>query len=344
MRILSILEEKVTFNCRQFGFKKGSSTSDACFLLKETLYLYTKNRNKAYVAFIDLSKAFDNVDLFLLGQQLLNGGIPPDIVVIIMHYLRNQTARVCWNGAGGNYIYLDRGVRQGGILPPFLFKLYINGLLNEISDSNVGCKYGTLRLNILAYADDVVLLADSKDDLEMLYNKFSTGIQELKLSINQNKSKCMIVECPTKKSQTLEMKLGNDNLEVVSSYTYLGHLLDSQLKDTLDIKQRLRDFNGRFNSLFRNFKNVSIDTFLFLFDSFCLPDYGLGLWDLGSIFSNYDFKIFETSYSNALKRIVGAPMGSSSHITFDICGHFFIKTLCSFMSDKIYEAYFVLEK
>ena len=199
MHILSILEENVTFNCRQFGFKKGSSISDACFLLKETLYLYTKNRNKAYVAFIDLSKAFDNVDHFLLGQQSLNGGIPPDIVLTIMYYLRNQTARVCWNGAGGNYIYLDRGVRQGGILSPFLFKLYINGLLNEVSDSNVGCKYGALRLNILAYADDVVLLADSKDNLEILYNKFSTGIQELKLSINQNKSKCMIVECPTKK-------------------------------------------------------------------------------------------------------------------------------------------------
>ena len=89
LHILSILEEKIGFNFRQFGFEKGSSTSDACLLLKETIYQYTKNRNRAYVAFIDLSKAFDRVNHFLLGDILLQENIPPDIILFIMNYIRN---------------------------------------------------------------------------------------------------------------------------------------------------------------------------------------------------------------------------------------------------------------
>ena len=144
LHILSILEEKIHFNPRQFGFKKGCSTSDACLFLKETIYEYTKNRNIAYVAFIDLSKAFDRVDHFLLGEQLIQENIPPDIILILLNYLRNQAARVCWNEAKGDYVNINKGVRQGGILSPFLFKLYLDKVLGDISEINKGCRLGIM--------------------------------------------------------------------------------------------------------------------------------------------------------------------------------------------------------
>ena len=49
----------------------------------------------AFLSFIDLSKTFDKAHHFQQGQQLLDRNLPPDIVLIIMHYLRNQSARVC---------------------------------------------------------------------------------------------------------------------------------------------------------------------------------------------------------------------------------------------------------
>ena len=100
LQMLSILEEKIHFNFRQYGFRKGCSTADACYILKETANSYISNKGKAFAAFIDLSKAFDKVDHFMLGEQLLNRDIPPDIILILMHYLRNQSARICWNEAG----------------------------------------------------------------------------------------------------------------------------------------------------------------------------------------------------------------------------------------------------
>ena len=62
MHILNVLEEKIDFNFRQFGFKKGSSTADACLVLKEIVHSYTKTKGKVFAAFVDLSKAFDRVD------------------------------------------------------------------------------------------------------------------------------------------------------------------------------------------------------------------------------------------------------------------------------------------
>ena len=86
-----------------------------------------------------------------------------------------------------------------------------------------------------------------------------------------------------------------------------------------------KDFNCKFNSVLRNFKNVSLDTLLFLFKSYCQPEYGLSLWNPNIILSRHLFKCFETTYSNALKKILGVPVHSSSHITADICNHFLLK-------------------
>ena len=61
------------------------------------------------------------------------------------------------------------------------------------------------------------------------------------------------------------------------------------------------------------------------FTTFCLPDYGLCLWNIETIFSKHIFKIFNTSFSNALKEILDVPLCSSSHATANICNHFLLR-------------------
>lgn len=334
LHILSILEEKVSFNFRQFGFKKVCSTTDACFVLKETIHKYLFHKGKAFAAFIDLSKAFDKVDHLLLEQQVLDRNIPPDIVFLLMHYLRNQSARVCWNEGKGQYLYIEKGVRQGGILSPFLFKLYVDNLISNIAKKNVGCQLGLLRLNIIAYADDLVILADTVEHLEYLYGILDEGIGNLKLLMIKTKSKCMIFQKTNSKDPVKEIRLGNYAFEVVRDYKYLGHVVNKQLLDDPDVGTRLNSFYAKFNSAFRNFKNVSIETFLFLFNAYCLSDYGLGIWDFKHICNKQIFKSFEIAFSNALKKIVGALIYSSSHITADLCSQLLLKHHVSFIQAR----------
>ena len=91
------------------------------------------------------------------------------------------------------------------------------------------------------------------------------------------------------------------------------------MKDTKDIENRLNQFYAKFNTTYRKFKTVSIETFLYLFNSYCLPDYGLALWNLNEIFSAHIFKVFQVAYHNALKKIVGVPVSFSSHDIAEYC-------------------------
>ena len=146
--ILDVLSEKLVLNYRQLGYKAGVSTTDTCFILKEIMRKYTNSKKRALATFVDLSKAFDMVDHFILGTKLLELSVPVDIILILMHYLRNQKANVKWQDSYSNYVYIATGVRQGGIISPFLFKLYMDAILRDVARIEAGCKYGDMRWNI----------------------------------------------------------------------------------------------------------------------------------------------------------------------------------------------------
>lgn len=322
--ILDIISEKLCLNFRQLGFKSGSSTTDACFILKEIIKKYTNHKKSAIATFIDLSKAFDRIDHFVLGKKLMNSSLPIDVTFILLHYLRNQKANVRWNDKHSDYYFIEKGVRQGGILSPFLFNFYMLDIINDVVNTNIGCNFGDLRCNILAYADDMVLLAESISDMDFLYNKLCTCIENHSLTINTNKSKCMIFSTKSEE-QTRSIELGSDNLEVVESFKYLGHNIRFNFKDSDDIAFRLNNFYASFNSVFRDFKHIDKNTFLFLFNSYCLPEYGLSLWNHDSSFNSCIFKTFVTAFSTAIKRICEVPRYASSHITAARCNRLLLK-------------------
>ena len=233
--------------------------------------------------------------------------------------MRNQTARIVWNGVKGSYGRIEKGVRQGGILSPFLFKLYIDDVLQEIAGMEVGCRLGILRINILAYADDLVLIADNQSNLAKLYRILDERIRQLDLSMNKIKSKAMIFSQYKRHDRAAELLLGDDSFEVVSEYKYLGHIIQDGLQDTKDAELRLNSFYAKFNWVFRNFKNTSLDVLIFLFNAYCIPEYGLPLWCLDSLIKKQTYKTFEVAYNNAVKRMLGVPISTSSHAAAEAC-------------------------
>ena len=316
--LLDICSEKASIDCRQLGFKKGVSTSDACFLLKEVMHNYSQNKGRAFLMFVDLSKAFDNVNHFILGKKLLEKNIPIDIVFLLMHYLRNQYANVVWRGHHTRYCPVEMGVRQGGILSPFLFKLYVDAIVSEIVSMNIGCKLESTRFNIITYADDIVLAASNESDLEKLFIKLNTEMTKLNLHMYVTKTKCMLVGKSTL-GVNKTVCLGGTDFKMVQSYKYLGHLVRSDLQDSDDVDNHLKTFYAQSNSVLREFKTVNTDALVYLFSSYCNPDYGICLWNHKSTLQSCNFKTFFVAYSNALKRLLGVPPRSSSHEAAERC-------------------------
>ena len=91
------------------------STTDATCILKETINSNLGHKCCIYAKFINLSKAFNLVNHYILAEKLLDSDVLADLVALLCSYLRNQTAWVTCFGNEGPYICINKGVRQGGI-------------------------------------------------------------------------------------------------------------------------------------------------------------------------------------------------------------------------------------
>jgi len=128
-------------------------------VLKESLAYYTVDGGIAFCTFLDATKVYDCVDYCKLFRELLKRDIPPVYLRLLLNMYTNSVAKVNWNGECSNYFTVANGVKQGSIVSPVLFCVYLDGLLLALSDAKVGCYIGKVYVGALAYADDVTLLA-----------------------------------------------------------------------------------------------------------------------------------------------------------------------------------------
>ena len=91
----------------------------------------------------------------------------------------------------GESIPLLSGVRQGSILAPILFAVYVDELLSSITDSGLGCHVKHIPLNIFMYADDLILSSSSVHDLQKMVNICTNSLESLNMKINEKKSICI---------------------------------------------------------------------------------------------------------------------------------------------------------
>ena len=114
---------------RQFGFKKDSSTNHCSFVLKEVISYHLRRNTDVFACALDIQKAFDRVDLIALFRKISLRKFPSVIVRFIFILYSRLSLCAFWNDAfSDNFVSLN-GVKEGGILSPFLFNNFIDDLL-----------------------------------------------------------------------------------------------------------------------------------------------------------------------------------------------------------------------
>ena len=101
-------------------------------------------------------------------------------------------SNVRFNNGKGEKWKINKGSRQGGILSPVLFNFYVKGCIEDIINHDAGCKIGLIKWNVLAYADDIVLMAPSLNGLQKLIDTLGESIKKIRLNINAKKSKYIV--------------------------------------------------------------------------------------------------------------------------------------------------------
>jgi len=136
--------------------------------LKESLAYYVNNNSPVYCSFLDATKAFDRVNYSKLFRLLIRRNLPLLLVRIMLNFYISNFVRVSWCGYFSEYFLATNGVKQGGVLSPVLFCVYLDELLHALSEAKVGCYIGDTFVGALAYADDLVLTAPSANALRRL--------------------------------------------------------------------------------------------------------------------------------------------------------------------------------
>ena len=120
---------------------------------------------------LDASKAFDRVNFWLLFEKLLSRNVPLFIVRILVMWYTHQKKCIRWGNAISPSFTASNGVKQGGIISPILFNVYMDWLSLLLNSSNIGgqIEHSTF-LNHLCYADDLCLISLSSAGMQKLLN------------------------------------------------------------------------------------------------------------------------------------------------------------------------------
>ena len=194
-------EENKILNETQSGFRKEYSTIDNIMVLYSLIEYFKSKRNKLYCCFIDFTNAFDNVWRAGLWQKLLKHGINGKIVTVIQNMYKQIKSCITVNGSTSGFFNCEKGVRQWENLSPLLFAIYLSDLesfmsFNNCSSIDIDIQEENfmifIKLFVILYADDTILLSDNAKQFQETLNIFYEYCKNWKLNINIEKTKIMI--------------------------------------------------------------------------------------------------------------------------------------------------------
>ena len=118
-------EKRIHDKCeddRQMGFKKSSGCQHAIYSVRRIVEHFTTNGSTVNICLMDLTKAFDKINHNAFFLNLLKRGLPRQFVSVLISWYGKLSSKVRWGNSLSKIITLKHGVRQGGVLSPFLFK------------------------------------------------------------------------------------------------------------------------------------------------------------------------------------------------------------------------------
>ena len=302
-RLTLYLEGQGLIGDEQAGFRSGHSTLDHIYVLNSIAELYSSHHKRLYCAFIDYKKAFDLVNRTMLWTKLISNGINGKILRVIHNMYANAKSCVQQGSHVSDVFPCNIGVRQGDNLSPLLFALYLNDFELSISKKFRGLELLSreikealsdddveyfVRIFCLLYADDTVVLAESPKELQAALDAVHGYCQEWQLQVNITKTK-VIIFSRGKVKKVPTFLFGNEPLEVVHEYTYLGTVFSSNGSMKPAVLKQLAQAN---RALFKvcsmiSALNLPIATCCELFDRMVVPVllYGCEIW--GSKYGQY---------------------------------------------------------
>ena len=163
--LLLLFDEELKIDELQFGFQCNTSTTMCAWVAVETMDYFLRNGSDVFTCVMDMSKAFDLVQHSTLFWKLIDKKIPSIYIRLLFVMYCKQQANVRWNSHLSHVFPVKNGVKQGAVISPFLYYIYIDNLFKILRKRRNGCWVNRHFVGIVGYADDL-LLAPCIDSLQ----------------------------------------------------------------------------------------------------------------------------------------------------------------------------------
>jgi hypothetical protein len=269
----------------QAGFRHGRGTPDNAFILNNIIESCRSNKKAVFAAFIDFRKAYDCIDRSILWQSLGSMGLHGRMMETIKEMYAEVKCCVRTSGGLSECFDSDLGVKQGDPLSPLLFGLFIDRLERVILEMlpNIGIQMGHILIKLLLYADDLVLLAYSPDELQELLDMLHIFCQQNALTVNLKKCEAVIFNRRYWRMPRTRVNYAGASMDLKPTFVYLGMLFDQENGTQGGLARMLgRARPAMFGMLRRcyelNINNVHVRCRLF--DALVRPilDFGCEIW------------------------------------------------------------------
>ena len=253
--ILNQQKDKLDTSNLQFGFKKKSSTTMCTFMALETIERYRNSGSDVHVMLLDASKAFDRVDYIKLFDKLLDRGMCPITVRLLLNMYTKQKLQVKWNNHISHRFDVTNGVRQGGVLSPLLFSVYVDELLEKLKNKGIGCYIDHIFTGALGYADDIILICPSVTAMKEMIKICENYAKDHNILFNGKKSKYLVFG---NYKYSPIIKVNNEPVPRCESAIHLGHLLDTKNPKNALIEHSIKEFNKSYHGFMSKFDGCNV--------------------------------------------------------------------------------------
>ena len=175
-----LIRQRVEIDEMQCGFMSGRGTTDVIFIVRQLQEKHLAANKPLYMAFVDLEKAFDRVPRDVIWWAMRKLGIDKWLVRLVQSMYKDVRSRV---RVGDGYSEeFGVGVDQGSVLSPLLFIIVLEALSREF---RTGCLWELL------YTADLMISAESMEELLVKVQTWKTEMEKKGLRVNMGKTKIM---------------------------------------------------------------------------------------------------------------------------------------------------------
>jgi hypothetical protein len=237
-RILELIIAPDHIPCdTQFGFRPGRGTAFVtCFINDMTAY-FNAAGSPVYLCTLDAEKCFDTIWHGGLFYKLW-GILSPQRWLLLCNMYKSTRATVRWDNNTSRIFHISRGMKQGSLLSPTLFNIFIDDLLEDLRNTNTGIRIDDLHLNSCTYADDVTIFSSTIPGLQQLMNISSSYASRWRFKFSTKKTKCIVMGTQLTREPPV-FWLNDHPINVSNEVDILGVTFSSNNKNDLHMDKRM---------------------------------------------------------------------------------------------------------